>query len=124
MKIEKEGICLFCKSKTTEFIQDKHHLSDNNNALVGILKCLNCGMISFWYAKVKQKTKLEGNVISITARPVIKIVPQWDGPISPWLYSYMEESSRLTGRPLETYYSNIIINNGDITERKLEFKKL
>jgi hypothetical protein len=114
------GNCLFCRSSNTQFLQDEHHKTDQHGSRVGILKCLDCNMASFWYAKVKEKFSIQDNKIILTSRPVINIKPCWDGPITSWLYGHIEESSIRTGRPIQTYYTNMVIEDSKITERYLE----
>ena len=120
--IEKIGKCLFCESEDTVFLQDEHHKTDKHGASIGILQCNNCGMVMFWYAKTKEKMKISGNKIEMSARPVINVRPCWDGPVNSWLWGKIMESSTRTGRPLETYYTNITIKTGITGIRYFEFE--
>jgi hypothetical protein len=116
--------CGWCGSEDISFEQDNHQkrIQGVNS---GVLICSNCNQIAFWYFKVKEKISFEGNIFSSECTPKLVIVDQWDGAVSPFLYDHMTRASELTGRPLTSYYTNIIIEKDKpIAVRYLDFTEI
>jgi len=120
--------CTWCLSENTYFEQDPHNKTTSDGADYGVLVCNDCHQIQFWFFKTKGSINITDSKREISIKykePSIVFVNQWDGPVTQFLWSHIEKSSKLTARPIETYYSTIIIkNNKEMFTRKLDFTEI
>lgn len=116
--------CYFCESDNTKIIQDARNKTTTDGAQCGVLLCNNCNQVMFWYFKTKEKFKIsfDGSEVEYSCIPKFVIVPQWDGPITPFIWNYIKESSKITGRLIESYYVTYSNLNDQILEHRLIFK--
>jgi len=96
--------CPFCNSSNVLFSQDVHNKSIDGNPC-GLLKCNNCKNLAFWILKFKTNCTIQNEQLELKVVPKLKLMPQWDGPITQWLYTNIEENSKLVRRPIESYWT-------------------
>lgn len=106
MIVEKE--CLFCNSADLFYEFDSHNPKTADGARCGTATCNDCGQVMFWYHKTKEKFKINGNKIEMESRPVLTIVPSWDGPMRQFIWDRISHSSIKTGRSIDTFYTNYL----------------
>jgi hypothetical protein len=118
--------CVWCGSNDTYFDQDIHNKTTQDGADYGVLVCNNCHQIQFWFFKIKGTVINHKQKIEIKYKePNLVFINQWDGPVTQFLWSHIERSSKLTGRPTESYYSTIIIKNSkEMFTRRLDFTEV
>lgn len=91
-----------------------------------MIECNQCGMLQFWIFKVKPKFKIINTTsVEYDSKTTFKILHQWDGPMTPFIFEKIMKSSEVTGRPLESYYLTYKFEPGNIVkEHRLDFKPM
>jgi len=118
--------CIWCGSDDTYFERDAHNKTTKDGADYGVLICNDCHQIQFWFFKIKGRVDVTNGKLTVKHKePKIVFIDQWDGPVTQFLWNHIEQSSKLTGRPIDTYYTQIIIKNAkEMLARRLDFTEV
>jgi uncharacterized Zn finger protein len=99
--------CEICSSENVDVLQnEKNKISQGNP--YGVIRCKDCHQLTFFILKFKNKYSIRGNEIVATSDMKVKKLVVWtEDAVTPWLWNLIEESSQLTGRPVEAYYTHV-----------------